>query len=298
MKKIILFSLLLAVIMTACYDDFKTDFDFTAAYFSYQRPVRTVIIDPASDKFEIKVGATIGGKYSYSGTEVVQFRINEALITDNQEYLDKGIKVMPSSWYTLSDDSEIKLSNSNIGFVTVSIDKNMMIANDDATKNTYVIPFEITDATTDSVLEGRDYSLVIVKFKNEFDGRYYIKGVDNILNVDGTVASSEVYNKDALVLNNYMYLNTLSATSLSSRVGSKHLYPEYDYTMNINPEDGKVIITAKPTSTVTELVGAAQYDFSKKMFYCEYNYKVNGVEHNVIDTLVYSNTEISLEKDW
>ena len=48
----------------------------------------------------------------------------------------------------------------------------------------------MTGATTDSILADKNFSIVVVKFKNEFDGRYYVKGEDKTLNADGTVASS------------------------------------------------------------------------------------------------------------
>lgn len=296
-NKIFLFSLLLAFLLTGCYDDYKLDYDYTASYFAYQYPVRTVIIDPDADKFEIEVGAVYGGKYSYDGTtQTVNFAIDDALITSDQDIVDMGIKVMPSSWYTLSHESEIVMKNSNVGAVTVSIDAEAFTSDPDATNNTYAIPFKITGATTDSVLVDKDFSIVVVKFKNEFDGRYYVKGVMNKLNSDGSVAESSVYSNDALVLNNYIFLNSTSRNSLAvPRIGTFEDANNYVYSLNFRPSDGKAVLLGDPNSKITNVVGAAEYDFKNRTFYCKYNFNLDGAEYNVVDTLIYSNTEINQE---
>lgn len=297
MKKILLFSLFLTLIMTACYDDYKTDFAYTAAYFSYQYPVRTVIMDTTSNDFEINVGATYGGRYSYDGfNETVNFAIADTLITNNSNFIDLGIQVMPPSWYTLSDQSEIKIVSSNAGFVGVTIKADSLTAHPDATKNTYAIPFVITGASTDSVLENKNFSIVVVKFKNEFDGRYYVKGVDYQLNFDGSIADTMKYSNSSLVLNKYVFLNTISKDEVTvPRIGSNESGNDFVYNMKIRSLDGTALLSANPASQVTELIGAAQYDFATKSFFCNYNYTLDGVEHSVIDTLIYSNTEINME---
>lgn len=298
MKKLIIFSLLLAVVlMTACYDDYTSDYEYTAAYFSYQYPIRTVIIDPEVNSFDIKVGATYGGRYSYEGqSETVNFVIADTLITNHSEYADMGIKVMPSSWYTLSNQSVISITDSNVGSIDVSINKDSLTNHPDATQNTYVIPFLATGASTDSILAGKDFSLVMVKFKNEFDGRYYVKGVDNTLDLDGNVVSSAVYSNPALVLNKYIFLNSTSKSDLSvPRIGGNENKSQYVYNMNVRASDGAAVLTPVASSVVNELVGVANYNFAEKTFVCNYNYKLDGIEHSVIDTLIYSNTELILE---
>lgn len=297
MKKLILFSLFLAVIMTACYDDYTSDFEYTAAYFPYQYPARTVIIDPEIDNFEIKIGATIGGRYSYEGySETINFAVADTLVTNHTEYADMGIKVMPASWYTLSSSSEILISNSNAGSVSVTVRKDSLVSHADASANTYVIPLVMTNASTDTILANKNFTMVAVKYKNQFDGRYYVKGVDNTLAADGSVESSLAYSNPALVLNKYIFLNTISADELTvPRIGSNQNKNEYVYNMKVRASDGTALLSPSSASTVKELVGVAQYDFAGKTFVCNYNYKLDGIEHSVVDTLIYSNTEINLE---
>lgn len=298
-KTILLFSLFLALVMTACYDDYTSDFDYTACYFSYQYPVRTVIVDPKADNFEIQVGVTYGGRYAYSGySETVDFKIADTLITNNSTYTGKGIKVMPPSWYTLSNPSKIDIIDTNAGAVTVTIKKDSLTAYPGATKNTYAIPFLITGASTDSVLANKNYSIVVVKFKNEFDGRYYVKGVDKQLNTDGSVASKLIYSNSALVLNKYVFLNSYSKSGLTvPRIGSNESKTDYVYNMEVRTTDGTGLLIPNAGSKVKELVGAAKYDYAAKSFICNYNYKLDGVEHSVTDTLIYSNTEI-VQESW
>jgi hypothetical protein len=297
MKKIILFSLFLAFITSACYDSYETDFENTAAYFSYQYPVRSVIIDPTVETFEIKVGVVYGGKYSYDGaTETVNFVIADTLINNNTEYTDMGIKVMPSNWYSLSDESEISMVNSNVGFVNVSIIRDSLVKYPNASLNTYAIPFVMTETSADSIIEGKNFSIVVVKFKNEFDGRYYVKGKDDELNTDGTVASTMEYNNPSLVLNKYIFLNSIEKDVVAvPRIGSNEDKNEFVYNMKFRSSDGSALLVPTAGSQVTELVGAAQFDYAKKLFVCNYYYKLKGTEHSVVDTLIYSNTEMLFE---
>ena len=297
MKKLLLFSGFLAFLMTGCYEDYKTDYEYTAAYFANQYPVRTVIIDQDADLFEIKVGATYGGKYSYDGTsQILDFAIEDTLITNNPEFVDMGIKVMPSSWYTLSNNSTINIKNSNIGFVNVSIIKDSLIKHPEASKITYAIPFKLIASTTDSILASKSFSIVAVKFKNEFDGRYYVKGTDNTLNLDGSIASSSVYSNPALVLNKYIYLNTKEKDVLEvPRIGTNESASNFVYNLKFRPSDGTALLSAVPGTNIIELVGGAQYNYEKKLFINKYNYKYNNIEHMVIDTLFYQNTEIKME---
>ncbi len=300
MKKslFIVATLFIAVIMTACYDDYKTDYGHTAVYFSYQYPVRTLIAEQDMDNFEFEVGVTYGGRYSYDGhSELVQFEITDTLITNDSTFVEMGIQVMPESWYTLSNESEIFIVNSNVGSINVTVNKDSLTSHPDATQNTYAIPFKLTGTSMDSILENRDYSIVVVKFKNEFDGRYYVKGVDYTLDANGEIVDTMIYSNPSLVLNDYIFLNSISKNEVTvPRIGSNEEADKFICKMKIRLSDGSAILSAYPESVVENLVGAATYDYENESFYANYNYVYNGIEHSVKDTLIYSNTELTLEE--
>ena len=297
MKKLLILSLFLAVVMSACYDEYKSDFDYTTAYFANQYPVRTVIIDPAVDQVQVGVGATYGGKYSYSGnSETVDFVIADTMITNNSAYTDLGIKLMPESWYTLSNESQIEIKDNNLGFVYVNIIKDSLVSHNDAAATTYAIPFLITSASTDSILLEKNFTIVAVKFKNELDGRYYVKGVDKTLDVNGAVVDSltESYSNPALVLNKYAFLSTVSKNSLSvPRIGVEE-GETFMYNLEFS-SNGNCTLSADDASAVTVLAGTAQYNADDKTFICNYTYTHDGNNHQVVDTMIYSNTEINNE---
>ncbi|WP_075590592.1 DUF1735 domain-containing protein [Labilibacter marinus] len=291
MKKLILFSFMLVLVMTSCYDDYKGDFDYTGTYFAYQYPARTFIVDTDEEDIKFKVGVTLGGKYSYEGvSETVYFMIEDTLITNNDGFKDV-ITPMPTNWYTLSSESEFKISNSNVGFIDVTIKRDSLIKYPEASGNKYALPFLITEATTDSVLDNRQYSILVVKFKNQFDGRYIIKGADVSFNLDGTPKDTIVYN-DPDGIRDYVFLNTIAKDKLNvPRVGFTN---GINYTMQFN-EDGSSVLMPAEGSEVSELVGASTYDFKTRTFISKYEYTINGTDHLVADTLIYSNTELTLE---
>lgn len=298
MKKLIIIALFLASILTGCYEDYMTDYDYTAAYFSYQYPARTVVLDSEVENFEIEVGACYGGRYSYEGqSETVDFVVADTLITNNESILAKGVKLMPASWYTLSNESVINIDNSNVGSISVIINKDSLTSYPDAVEDTYAIPFLMTNASTDSILEGRDFTIVVVKYINEFHGIYYVKGSDFTLNPNGSIADTLVYNNPALELNKLVDVTTLSEDQVTvPRIGSNQSGTRFAYDMKIRTSDGTAILTPGEKSSIKEFVGAAQYNFSEKQFVCNYSYKQSGVEHSVVDTLVYLTTELELEE--
>lgn len=304
MKKLILiFSLCLAFVMTACYDDYKSDYDYTSVYFSYQYPIHTKIVNPSEETIKVDVGVGMGGKYAYTGTETVKFAIVDSLVTKNQDCIDKGLKLMPSSWYTLSNDSIFELKSSNAGSIIVTIVKDSLLAHDDASKNTYAIPFKILSTTIDSILPEKDFSIQVFKLKNEYDGRYYIMGKDYTLDAQNNRIDSANYSvdrDDALVLNKYVYLNTVSKDEVSiSRIGSNEDGTKYTMIMKID-DSGKADISAAADNDekIEVVTGVSEFDFDKSTFSSKYYYtdKETSKKHEVIDVLKYSNTEITTEE--
>lgn len=303
MKKLMLiFSLCLVFVMTACYDDYKSDFDNNAVYFAYQYPVRSMIVNPATDEMKFEVGAAYAGKYSYGDVnKTVNFEIVDSLVTKNQDCIDKGIKLMPSSWFTLSDDSKMVIENDNAGSVWVNLVKDSLLAHNDAANITYAIPFKITSTTADSILEGKDFTIVVVKFKNEYDGRYYVKGSDIRFDAVGNPTDTTNYfveHKDALVLNKYVYLNTISPDEVSiSRIGQYEDGSKYTMIMKIEPVEGKADISADASSAIKPIIGKSKFDFNTSKFASEYTFTdEQGFTHTAVDTLIYSNTEMKVEE--
>ncbi|MDD4192578.1 MAG: DUF1735 domain-containing protein, partial [Mangrovibacterium sp.] len=180
------------------------DFDYTTVCFPYQYPVRTLIFgdylyDNSNDNaLRFKISATWGGGYENNEDVIVNFQVDESLVTNL--YNNTGgtpIFALPRSYYTLSDNSKIIISKGEVtGSITVQLTE-AFTADPLAIGMNYVVPLRITSATTDSVLMGssamsnpdrriagnwikppKDFTLFGIKYVNEYDAKYLLRGRD------------------------------------------------------------------------------------------------------------------------
>ncbi len=211
MKKIFIITLLTAFVtglFTSCENgDWEfPDYEYSAVYFAYQSPVRTIVLgedvfDTSLDnEYKCQIMATMGGVYSNEKNVEIGIRIDNALC-DNLVFDNSGEAVtpMPSSYYTLSSDKIIIEKGSILGGVTVQLTEAFF--NDLKSLGTnYVIPVVMTGVVNaDSILSGipladnprrgvasdwdvqpKDYVLYAVRYINPYDANYLRRGKDVI----------------------------------------------------------------------------------------------------------------------
>jgi hypothetical protein len=211
MKKIFLLTFLLtiiSVIFTACKnDDWEfPDYDYTAVYFAYQSPIRTIclgedVYDTSLDnEHKCQIIATMGGVYKNNKNIDISIQVDNSLCEGLIfEETNTDILPMPSDYYSLSSN-KIKIDKGEIiGGVTVQL--NDAFFNDPKSiVTTYVIPVVMTGVTNaDSILSGiplvdnprravssdwdvkpKDYVLYAVKYINKYDANYLRRGKDII----------------------------------------------------------------------------------------------------------------------
>lgn len=209
MKRILfisLFTAFLAGLFTSCENgdwEFE-DYDYSAVYFAYQSPVRTIclgddIFDTSLDnEYKAQIMATMGGVYSNKTNVEIGFRVDNT-ICDNLAFEESGSNVvpMPSEYYSLLSDKITIKKGSVIGGVTIQL-TDAFFNDPKALVNNYVIPVVMTDVVNaDSILSGKpavdnprrgvaedwevqpkDYILYAIKYINKYDAVYLRRGVD------------------------------------------------------------------------------------------------------------------------
>ena len=201
----ILFYLMLSVGMCSCYDDYIKDYDHDSIYFPYQTDVRTFVV---GEGMSIKIGAALGGVTSNNRDRVVNFTLDNSLITPNilntmkngLGYIKTSVAAvatlapLPANYYTLSDNSKIVIkSGDHSGTVTLKVDSTNFL-NDAATINAaYVLPFSITSADADSVIKAKRYAVIGVKYENMLFGNYWHGGVTTVKDASGKVIKTIPY---------------------------------------------------------------------------------------------------------
>lgn len=287
--------------LQGCYDDYKQDFDYSATYFARQYPLRTVVIEEGKD-LTFDVGAVLGGKYSNETNEQIDFSINSDYLDETLfptltglEDVPAGLSTLtelPSSHYTIGSENIIIPSGKFVGSTTITLNEDLFLNDPLAVGKNYVLPFEITNATTDSILDGKHFSLVVIKYINQYEGWYYLKGTDtNTVDPSKTVT----YSEEDIVLNEDMLLETISRNEVKVPYAGDPGFVDRGMNFSI-ANDGTVTIS--DGTGVTDLSGSGTYDSDTRNFTIEYSYTDgDGALHNVSETLTYRNTELVLD-DW
>jgi len=290
-------------LMQSCYSDYKTDFDYSSVYFSRQYPLRLLQIEDNED-LTFNIGVTLAGKYKNSDNEQVEYEIDTTLLAkasvDLNRHLD--LKVLPSDYYTVSNDSQIIIKEGDfLGGIDFKLNKEKVMADPNMMKPYYALPLRIVRSTTDSILYGKEYTIYVIQLINQYDGNYWLHGVDYTLNSKQEKVSQESYTNKDLVKDRNMRLSTLSPTSLlMPYIGQYNQSSDGKelYTMNMNiRDDGVVSLSGNQTSKLTQVVGGGLYDFAKKEFSTEYSYvDATGSIHEVYDTLNFIGLKLKYEE--
>ena len=212
------------------------DYDYSTVYFSYQNPIRTIVlgndenVDVTIDnEHKCQIYAVLGG--SRNGKDVkIDIAVDTTLC--NNLYFSDGTKVkpMPSTYYSLASN-QIVMKSDIKGCVDVQL-TDAFFADKNTLKNTYVIPVVMKDVIgADSILRGtalfsnpvrtrstdwgtapKDYVLYLVKYICPWSGKYLRRGVD--VTTTGTTSVTSVRHKQYIERDEVFTLTTNSISSV------------------------------------------------------------------------------------
>lgn len=324
----------LFTLLISCYNrDWEfPDFKYSTAYFPYQYPVRTLILgdyvfDNSNDKqLKFLVSATMGGVYSNENDILIKFEIDESL-TDNLFIGDQPVLPLPSSYYTLSNPSEIIIPSGEFsGSVEVQLKEEFL--NDPNAIGPigthYVLPLRLLSATTDSIQRGmpgmpdadprigsewviqpQNFTLFGINYVNEYHGRYLKRGVSEVVE-NGVVIESNIYRSDYVERDEVVEVKTASRNSVvySARVVRAQVSSPGNFEMRISfDEKGNGTITPTENSPFS-VIGTATYSQdteawggkSRDAIYLDYQVVDGTYLHNAKDTLVFRDKSISFQE--
>ncbi len=204
------------------------DFDYTAGYFPYQYPVRTLILgdyifDNTNDNnHKFLISAAMGGVYENTKDRIFQIEVADELC-ENALFAETGdtVRLLPPSYYTLSSPSQLIIPAGSVnGGIEVQLN-DAFFEDTLSTRLAYVIPIRIVDVTNlDSVLRGKtpfidadprisalwdvppkDFTMFAVNFINEYHGMYLHRGANEVKDASNTVLESTVYRTKYVVDN-------------------------------------------------------------------------------------------------
>lgn len=159
---------LLALSLNSCKNGEPefADYDFTASYFPWQYPIRTLVLgespyyDNSNDlKHQFEIKASMGGVYSNDRNINVEFEVDPSLVENLDCKIGStvvgSLKMLPSNYYEPITAKSLTIpSGSFNGGVTIKL-TDAFFSDPDAVKNTYAISLRMLGASTDSILQGK-----------------------------------------------------------------------------------------------------------------------------------------------
>ena len=245
MKKnfLVLFAVILS--MGACqnFEIEHPNYKYTAGYFPYQFPVRTLILgdyiyDNENDNaHRFVISAEFGGVYENKTNRKFVFQVDNSLC-NNILFSSGGepIQAMPSNYYTLSSPSEIVIPKGKMsGGVTVQL-TDAFFDDPGAIKRTYVVPLRLVSSNdVDTILSGlatmanpdprivgnwtlapKNFTMFAVKYINEYDGTYLYYGKSTVKNAAGTMLGESTYKDKYVEYNSIMRFNTTARRQVTT----------------------------------------------------------------------------------
>jgi hypothetical protein len=217
------FLILLIVIGLASCDNFEIDhpdFDYTAGFFPYQFPVRTLVLgdyiyDNTNDnnhKFVISVA--MGGVYNNEKDRIFEIEVDESLCNEILFNTDGDtIRALPPEYYTLSSETQIVIPKGKFnGGIEVQLTDAFF---DDSVAYTsgFVVPLRLKGSQdVDKILVGtpsvdnadprvpaqwieppKNFTMFAVKYINEYHGTYFHYGQSSVKDGSNTVVEDTVY---------------------------------------------------------------------------------------------------------
>jgi hypothetical protein len=188
MKKILAI-LVLCVAMVSCYEDYILDYEYSGVYFAYQQDVRTFVV---GEGMKIKVGAALGGVRDNNFDRTVNFELDNSLITPAQLAKMKGapqgyikeatapvvtLLPMPAGYVTMSHQSKfVIMTGEHMGAIEIKADSAAFLSDPNTINATYALPFRITTADADTIIEPRRTNVIGLKYENMLFGNYWHGG--------------------------------------------------------------------------------------------------------------------------
>ncbi len=207
-KSFLILAAMAGALFTACENgDMEfPDYKYSAVYFAYQSPIRTITIgedesvdNSLDNEHKCQIMATISGVYENKKNVEIGIRIDNTLCDGFMYEGTKGdILPMPVSHYTLSDDKIVIKKGQVLGGVTVNL-TDAYFSDPKSAELNYVIPVVMTGVqNADTILQGKaqvadphrlnkadwevqpkDYTLYVVKYVSKYDSHYLRRGVDS-----------------------------------------------------------------------------------------------------------------------
>jgi hypothetical protein len=305
------------------------DYDYSAVYFAYQYPVRTLVLGESTtdnsmdNSYKCSIYATMGGVYENTKCIDIDITVDTSLC-DNL-YFDSDyttpVNFMPADYYTLAAD-KITLDGVLSAGVEVQL-ADAFFADPQSISNTYVIPLLMTSVVNaDSILSGtpsydgavrtnedawdvlpKDYVLYCVKFVNPWHGNYLRRGTDVI--TTGGETTTIVRHEEYVEYDEVCSMTTASLTSVEFPVSVVDANDETNtctLLLTFDDENNCVVssisdgfIASGSGSFVSDGEKDSWGNQDRSAIYLDYTIEMDSKTYATMDTLVVRDRGVAME---
>lgn len=314
MKKIFIF-LLVSVALGSCYKDYINDFTYSGVYFPNTLDVRTVVV---GEGLKVKIGAALGGVRENTMDRNINFVLNNSMITPALLTLMKAssntyIKTpmasvttllpLPANYYTLSDPGKIVIkAGQHSGTVTLKVDSAAFLADAGTLYPKYIVPFYITTADADSVIEPLRTAKIGIKYENMLFGNYLHGGVTTVES-GGVITQYIPYYTAVNQGDTKIWSLTTAAPNALTTLGYSNVTSttKKELVLTLNGTD--VAVSSAPGSTYNYLPdGPSTFNRAKllqnRKIFLNYKYVVGANTYHCQDTLTFRNRVRDGVNEW
>lgn len=281
----------LLLTFAACepYEDYIGDYDFSAVYFGSQKPLRTLVTRENETQLEFKLGVVLAGLRENKTDQWVTFQVDTTLLDSVAGA--SGFTLLPEDWYSfsISENKIIIPKGKFLGDFTISIDKAKFTADPLSLTKKYALPVRLLETSADSILKGTDviagkhYTILVVKYINEYSGTYYVRGKQEELDVNGNVVAGSLkeynhmdWSRNKTRVATTTGLNQYEMTGMGNETSDK---------MKVNVAAGNVVTLTSSVLPVTDL-GCTYTD---GVYNFKYKYVKGGKTYQVDESLKQRN---------
>jgi len=273
-------------VFVSCYESYIKDYDYTAVCFGTQNPVRTLVARSDNDYLEFKTGVALGGLRANQNEYSAQFVVDPDLL-NTVDHPSRFI-LLPEDLYVIdnTDNTFIIHKGEMLGDCPVRINKTGFAKLTGSLDTTYVLPLRLVSTTADSIVSGKDYTIIAIKYVSEYSGYYYCRGWVAQWNGSDTTATNPYFHDD-LSANKVRLLTTLSLTQFDmAGMGDQENTDDRNLDhLQIGLVDGNVTLSSiSGKNSVTDR--GSSYDADTKTFTLNYIYNKGGTNYLVNEELV------------
>lgn len=315
MKKFLAF-IVVSVALASCYPDYIADYTVSGVYFPYQNDVRTFVV---GEGMKIEVGATLGGVISNTKDRNVTFAFDPSLITSDMLQRFKNaanayikipvstvtaFKQLPSNYYTISNTNTMVIkSGQHMGSVVIKPDSATFLGDPDTKVATYVLPFNITKADVDTILEPKRYAVIALRYDNMLFGKYWHGGSAVVNRPAKSDTTLRYYTAVPMPEAKVWTLTTNSPNSLYAPGFLDQVTGKTEMLLTLNGND--ITVSSAPGSTFAiSQDGASVFNRPKllqdRKIFLKYKYTdpVTNFTYHCTDTLTFRNRVRDGVNEW